>query len=499
MKKILFTLLIIFQINNIAIGQNIIKGTRFKATISPAQVDFINNHFEFVNTSYLSAEVRAAIQGPELSLYRSIQDTWPGYSQFLWEHINANENMFCHYDSLDQSENTRILTIWGSWLMDGNDLVDPDDPDAMNHWINYYAVTASNQIDSCGYDGLFVDAAAHSFSYKRLVNPDHMPWNYNEDEWREGRRQALEFIKFHLPDKTVVFNGLHNRAGEDSSLVFTDGGMWEDFAYSPQDEGDYQGIANWWAAIQCIQNYREDNLLFMAVKKSGLIEDYQARMFSVASYLLVSNENVVLSLSDWTYHDSIQYYPEYDISIGEPIGDFELREDTLFTREFADGLVLVNPTETYSKTYNLENEYYQIVPIGGGIIDRDATYDGYLSYELVSGEIEIPPVCAVILKDKDAVGVDNNNITNTSFTLTQNYPNPFNSITTISYQLPRTGVVRLSIYNIAGQLVETLVNEQKSPGSYSATWYANDVSSGLYFYKLTTENQTITKKILLLK
>ena len=85
------------------------------------------------------------------------------------------------------------------------------------------------------------------------------------------------------------------------------------------------------------------------------------------------------------------------------------------------------------------------------------------------------------------------------FSLFQNYPNPFNPVTTISYELPKTGVVRLSIYNIKGQLVETLVNEQRSPGSYSATWYANDVSSGLYFYKLTTENQTITKKMLLLK
>ena len=85
------------------------------------------------------------------------------------------------------------------------------------------------------------------------------------------------------------------------------------------------------------------------------------------------------------------------------------------------------------------------------------------------------------------------------FSLFQNYPNPFNPVTTISYQLPKTGVVRLSIYNIKGQLVETLVNEQRSPGSYSATWYANDVSSGLYFYKLTTGNKIVTKKMLLLK
>jgi flagellar hook assembly protein FlgD len=80
-----------------------------------------------------------------------------------------------------------------------------------------------------------------------------------------------------------------------------------------------------------------------------------------------------------------------------------------------------------------------------------------------------------------------------------NYPNPFNPTTTISYQIAETGHVNISVYNINGQLVETLINERITEGFYSTIWNANNISSGLYFYKLAAGNQTITKKMLLLK
>ncbi|MBL7108066.1 MAG: hypothetical protein ISS38_02035, partial [Candidatus Cloacimonetes bacterium] len=243
-----------------------------------------------------------------------------------------------------------------------------------------------------------------------LEDPTQMPWDYDEDEWREGRYQALQFIKSHFPDKIVIFNGLHSEHGADSSLTFTDGGMWEDFVYDVND-GHYKGINEWWAAIECLQNNNEDNLLSLVVKKPGLIDDYQARLFSIASYFLIVNENVALSLSDFTepIHRMIQYFPEYDISLGNSLGDFEMLDDTLFVREFENGLVLVNPTETNTKIYNLENDYLKIVPIGGGIIDETVFYDGQLTYETVSiGEIEIPPVCGVILRNFIFGDVDGN-------------------------------------------------------------------------------------------
>ena len=85
------------------------------------------------------------------------------------------------------------------------------------------------------------------------------------------------------------------------------------------------------------------------------------------------------------------------------------------------------------------------------------------------------------------------------FTLFQNYPNPFNPKTTISYQLPKSSFVSLSIYNLAGQLVEILVNEEIQPGYHSVMWDANNFGSGLYLFKITTREYSETGKCLLLK
>jgi len=85
------------------------------------------------------------------------------------------------------------------------------------------------------------------------------------------------------------------------------------------------------------------------------------------------------------------------------------------------------------------------------------------------------------------------------FKLSQNYPNPFNPVTTISYQLPKSEFVNMSIYNVAGQLVETLLNGHKNAGYHSVLWNASGVSSGLYFYRIEAGEYTETKKCLILK
>jgi hypothetical protein len=90
------------------------------------------------------------------------------------------------------------------------------------------------------------------------------------------------------------------------------------------------------------------------------------------------------------------------------------------------------------------------------------------------------------------------------FSLSQNYPNPFNPSTEIRYSVPAVSVVKLSIYNILGQEVATLVNEQMQPGNYSIQWDASRMSSGLYFIRLSAQTETgrpflQTRKMLLTK
>lgn len=86
-----------------------------------------------------------------------------------------------------------------------------------------------------------------------------------------------------------------------------------------------------------------------------------------------------------------------------------------------------------------------------------------------------------------------------NFLLTQNYPNPFNPTTTVSYQIPERGFVSLKIYDILGREVVTLVNEEKPVGSYEVQFNGTSLTSGIYFYQLSTGNYTDTKKMILLR
>jgi Secretion system C-terminal sorting domain len=100
----------------------------------------------------------------------------------------------------------------------------------------------------------------------------------------------------------------------------------------------------------------------------------------------------------------------------------------------------------------------------------------------------------------DASGIDNQNSTTTqAFELSQNYPNPFNPSTNINYQVSTGGLVSLKVYDVLGNEVATLVNEEKPAGKYSVNFDASDLSSGIYMYKLTAGSYVQTKKMILMK
>lgn len=85
------------------------------------------------------------------------------------------------------------------------------------------------------------------------------------------------------------------------------------------------------------------------------------------------------------------------------------------------------------------------------------------------------------------------------YKLEQNYPNPFNPSTEINYQVKESGLVKLTVFNLLGQEVQTLVNEQKNNGAYSVNFNASALSSGFYFYRLEVNDFSSTKKMMLIK
>jgi hypothetical protein len=86
-----------------------------------------------------------------------------------------------------------------------------------------------------------------------------------------------------------------------------------------------------------------------------------------------------------------------------------------------------------------------------------------------------------------------------TYNLQQNYPNPFNPVTTINYQLPITDNVELSIFNLQGQKIETLVSEQQSAGDHAYQFDGRNLASGVYYYQLISGSFRDVKKMILLR
>ncbi len=105
--------------------------------------------------------------------------------------------------------------------------------------------------------------------------------------------------------------------------------------------------------------------------------------------------------------------------------------------------------------------------------------------------------CQVTL---DPVGVtQNNNEIPKQFALKQNYPNPFNPSTLINFSIPKAGNVTLEVFDASGRRVATLINDEMNAGNYKFDYNADNLSTGVYFYKLSAEGFTETKKMMLIK
>jgi hypothetical protein len=98
-----------------------------------------------------------------------------------------------------------------------------------------------------------------------------------------------------------------------------------------------------------------------------------------------------------------------------------------------------------------------------------------------------------------SVEVNNELAVPTGFRLCQNYPNPFNPSTVISYHVASVGKVSLKVFDLLGREVSTLINEVKSAGTYTTTFNAANMPSGVYFYRLQAGSYIETKKLILLR
>jgi len=142
-----------------------------------------------------------------------------------------------------------------------------------------------------------------------------------------------------------------------------------------------------------------------------------------------------------------------------------------------------------------------------GYYEPSVYFDGALfhmwftGWDELSGFIAIGYATSPLDTSHYPTGMEDDLLTQTpiEYNLSQNYPNPFNPATTINYEVSEAGFISLKVYNLLGEVVATLVNEDKPVGTYELTWNAENLSSGVYFYRLQAGSFVESKKMILLK
>lgn len=182
------------------------------------------------------------------------------------------------------------------------------------------------------------------------------------------------------------------------------------------------------------------------------------------------------------------------------VHNVEIYGDTAVIAHYTAGIRVLNIS---NPAQPVEIAWYDTYPQNNG----DAFAGCWGVFKFPSGKIVASDMNTglYVLKIGKSVGINENNNVISSFRLEQNYPNPFNPVTVIRYQLAppvRAGVnnhVLLIVYDVLGHEVATLVDENQRAGSYEVEWPASDFPSGVYYYKLTADGVSETRKMSLLK
>jgi|GEM_PF-5470925 len=244
----------------------------------------------------------------------------------------------------------------------------------------------------------------------------------------------------------------------------------------------------------------------------------------------------IYKLTDTVRVDSVKYF---EIQIRDIPGVsysrlIRLREDSFYVARRDSAFPMLNNEEIYyKKNAQLEDSWqnayipphvYNIIDTSlASVFGRDITIKllnltnfnlldndqvwceefGMLAKETGEGFFsEVLKGCVIdgiVYGDTLVTDIDVVEYPSLNYILSQNYPNPFNSTTIIEYEIKTQTHVRLSIFNSVGELISISVNEEQSAGNYKIYFKAEELASGVYFYKLTDNSNSIIKKMILQK
>ena len=258
------------------------------------------------------------------------------------------------------------------------------------------------------------------------------------------------------------------------------------------------------ARVIKLKNYQPaSSILFIAFAAEELMyfgnsgaETYAARTRSsnMNIKLLINNDMIANSLSPADQSKVFIYYYQNSSAAAEAAKNA--------TTAYSVVAPVLNSSTPNADQYPFFQAGYPAI----FFMEKDFSYNYHtgfdLSYNLNMEYCKevIKASCASLLSYQETTtSIEHGEKIPTGFVLCQNYPNPFNPITTIKYSKPETQFVSLKVFDMLGREIETLVNEEKSPGNYQIQFNGSNLSSGTYIYRLAAGNFNTTKKFTLLK
>ena len=247
---------------------------------------------------------------------------------------------------------------------------------------------------------------------------------------------------------------------------------------------------------------------------SGLVFNDFIDYYALTTTLAYADDNDLDNFPDlmtinYNTNNGQNYQISYDASLAVELSEFkaDYKKNSVSITWRTESEINNRGFNLYRKS-SAEEDFIKInrsIILGAGNSSEPVNYS-YNDTEIVSGQTYFYK-----LEDIEFGGKSNfsreisvtiperNNEVPVKFDIKSLYPNPFNPTLTIDFEVPENNIVNIAIYDLKGQKVQQLVNEAKSVGKYSVKWNATEHSSGIYFVKMTTNSNSITKRCVLIK
>jgi hypothetical protein len=305
----------------------------------------------------------------------------------------------------------------------------------------------------------------------------------------------------------------------DSLWSSTDDSLEEAFSLLQNSDGGYV-ISGWGGAQAGAHIVRTDSLgivLWERTYASGISWGRSVQRTSDGGYIMFGQywDPVTLEYDLYLVKTDSGGMVDRDVEVVT----LDLPPDTVFTdsiyevrasvRSLLSGFAffdLIATVDGYSDTVHVsglkQDSLLQVTFSGWQVPSADSTVYTMTVCTITPGDIDTTNDCmhkTIFAYDPTGVQEENDRPVAPDFRLWVNTPNPFCQLTTISYSLPRTSEVTLSIYDISGRLVETLVNETQQPGIHQVRWDRESNPSGVYFYMLKAGEYVETRKMVMVE